>query len=150
MQPTITEEPQVTEPLDDREETVVSESGSDPSPVPEKSLLTVSPNPSIRRNSAPDKRLKIEVEDSPRRHSTEKTHKEQKREKIKKNEMEKKNTVTRPRLAIVPKTKEPLKKLGEWGFHNERICQICAVQKIRQRDTAHATITVFPLPDMTF
>ena len=140
----------MTEPPDDREETVYSDSGNEPCRMPEKSLLTVSPVPSIRRDSAPDERLKIEVEDSPRRHSTEKTCQEQKREKRKMNEIVKKRTDTKPRPAFVSKTKEPVKKLGEWGFHNERICQICAVQTIRHRDTGHATVTVFPLPDMTF
>ena len=90
------EEPQEPEPLNDREETVITidEPVNEPSPVPETCLLTVEPCPSIRRNSAPDERLKLEVKDSPRRHSSEKTVQEQKRETRIKNEMEKKKIIT--------------------------------------------------------
>ena len=142
VEPTTTEEPIEPEPLNDREETVITitEPVNEPSPIPEPCLLTVEPCPSVRRNSAPDERLKIEVEDSPRRHSTEKTHQEQKREtRIK--------IINKPRPAFVQKTKEPVRKYGEWGFHNEKICQVCALQKIRQRGREP---TVWPLPDMTF
>ena len=141
MEPITTEEPQEPEPLNDREETVITinEPVNEPSPVPETCLLHVEPCSPLRRNSAPDERLKIEVKDSPRRHSSEKTLQEQKRETRKKNEMVKKKIITK-------QTKEPVRKYGEWGFHNERICQVCALQKIRQRDREP---TVWPLPDMT-
>ena len=98
MEPTTTEEPQEPEPLNDREETVITinEPVTEPSLVPETYLLTVEPCPSVRRNSAPDERLKLEVKDSPRRHSSEKTVQEQKRETRIKNEMEKKKIITNP------------------------------------------------------
>ena len=82
MEPTTTEEPQEPEPLNDSEETVITidEPVNEPSLVPETCLLHVEPCPSVRRNSAPAERLKLEVKDSPRRHSSEKTVQEQKRE----------------------------------------------------------------------